>query len=323
MVNQHYTTFKGVSSIGSTMLIGELENNLKSYLDWGLLNIGGFVNVRRPTVSTVDGGGFHILRPSSDPAYSAGTVYESIRKDWVWETGVSYNGYSPIAISGVYINNTFFAPNDATYGHYYDYPNGRVIFTGTIPAASSVSLDYSYRLVQVYKAEEAAWFYNGQYASFLPNDRQWTTDAPSSGNFATPPNMRAQFPSIVIECVPRAKNEPFEMGNSSLWVYQDVLFNIVGETKASRDRLIDIFRFEDDHVIALYDSDTIAHTGGFALDYRGMLVNLSGMYPNLVDSYRFTTAKITKFNPSSVESLSPYLWEAKVRWTMELILNNV
>ena len=43
------TTFKSVSHIGNTLLNSELESNLKSFLDWGFLGIGGWFNVAIPT----------------------------------------------------------------------------------------------------------------------------------------------------------------------------------------------------------------------------------------------------------------------------------
>ena len=323
MVNNDYTRFRGVTSMGDTMLLNELENNLQGFLSWGLLGIGAFVNVYRPTTSTIDSGRFDVLRVSSDPSYPAGTVYESIRKDWVWETGVNFNGHIPISISGVYVNNQFFAPSHVTYGHRYDYPNGRVIFNSSVPTSSGVSLEYSYRTVQVYTSDEADWFFEGQYESYRPGGAQWVTHAPDSGNFAIPPHKRVQFPAIIIEPVPRGVGSPWELGNLAMLSSQDVLFNIVAETRNERNKLVDILRMENDHIIWLYDSDEVVASGAYPLDYRGMLVNSTGTYPYLVDNYRFTTCRFKNVTVSSVEGLSPFLHEGKVRATMELILNNL
>ena len=37
--------FTGVSSINDYLLLSNVENNLKTFLDWGFLNIGGFIKV--------------------------------------------------------------------------------------------------------------------------------------------------------------------------------------------------------------------------------------------------------------------------------------
>jgi len=318
MVN-HYTAFKGVTSIGDTMLMGELENNLKYYLDWCFLQIGAYVNVRIPTVSTVDSGNFHVLRPSLDPTFTEGTVFESIRKGWVWETGVS----GPISISGVYVNGQLFGTGDATYGHYYDYTNGRVVFNNPVPANSGVTLEYSYRTVQVYQYGQAGWFTEGQYESYRPGSAQWTTHAPNSGDFVVPPYQRAQFPAIIIQPVPRVSSRPYELGSKSMYMYRDILFNIVSDNKKLRDNLVDILALENHHTIKLFDTDVVVRSGAAPLDYRGMLVNTSGMYPNLVDTYTFTTAQFQNVVGSEVESRNAYLHQGVVRATMEVILREV
>ena len=81
------TTFQHVSQVGYTLLNSELESNLKSYLDWGFLGIGGWFNVEIPT-SGAFGGTFDQLRLVDDPSYSRGQIWEAARKDWVWEDPV-------------------------------------------------------------------------------------------------------------------------------------------------------------------------------------------------------------------------------------------
>ena len=50
MSEQEYKAgFKNVSSIGDRQVLSSLEHNLKSFLDWSFLNIGGFINVNIPT----------------------------------------------------------------------------------------------------------------------------------------------------------------------------------------------------------------------------------------------------------------------------------
>lgn len=319
---ESYTVFKGVTSIGSTLVMNELENNMKTYLDWGFLNIGGFVNVQIPASSSF-GGNFHQLRQSADPTYASGTVWETIRKDWVWETGVNYQGTSPIAISGVWINNQFYAPGDASWGHYYDYRNGRVVFNNPVPLTSGVSMNYSYRYVQTYVANDAQWFYEGQYDSFKPASTQWATSPLNSGDYSVPPQHRVQYPAIIIEAIPRAYNKPYELGNSALWVEQDVKFNIIAENKWGRNKLIDVLRLEDNHQIYLYNSDDVARSGLNALDYRGMLVNTTGNYPYLVNNFPFVKCYFKETTVAEVESISANLHEGSVRITMEMVLHKI
>ena len=55
------TSFAHVSQVGNTLLNSELESNLKSFLDWSFLGIGGWSNITIPT-SGAYGGTFDNLR---------------------------------------------------------------------------------------------------------------------------------------------------------------------------------------------------------------------------------------------------------------------
>ena len=132
MANPAYTTLSKVNNVGDSLLNSEIENNIKWYLDWGLLGIGGWSDVSIPTPGAY-GGTFDSLRPVQDPAYTDGQVWETARKDWVWETGTAWSGSEvPVQISGTYVNSVLYGTGDATYGHHYDYPLGRVIFDSPI-----------------------------------------------------------------------------------------------------------------------------------------------------------------------------------------------
>jgi hypothetical protein len=61
---QYDAGFQNVSDLNSYYLETQLEDNLKSFLDWGFLNIGGFVNVHRPTVNISNTAGITQYAPT-------------------------------------------------------------------------------------------------------------------------------------------------------------------------------------------------------------------------------------------------------------------
>lgn len=85
--------FTGVNSINDYLFISNIENNLKSFLDWGFLNIGGFINVgeNSNTYNSIP----NKLAVVQDPNYSEGQIWQTQHSDWVWES-IDYNGSSPI-----------------------------------------------------------------------------------------------------------------------------------------------------------------------------------------------------------------------------------
>ena len=313
------TTFKSVSQVGNTLLNSELESNLKSFLDWGMLGIGGWFNVNIPT-SGAWGGTFDQLRIVDDPAYTLGQVWESARKDWVWETGTPYTGTAPIDISGVYINNAFKTTGDATYAHHYNYPLGRVVFDTAISSTSTVKLEYSYRNVQTYIADQAPWWDELQYNSMRVDDL--TFSQISSGNWGILANHRVQMPAVVIEVVPRRMYQPYELGSTNNFITQDVLFHIVAESRWWRNQLVDIISLQKDKTLMLYDSDKLADAAAFPLDYRGMVVNSGNNYSGIVNNtaYQYTTARITDMGVTEMESYNSRLYEGTVRASFEVIL---
>ena len=84
-----YLKFKGISNIGDTLLMSELETNLKSFFDWAMLQIGAWNDVDISTTDIYDGD-FSALRLVRDGSYTDGRVWQGARKDWIWETGVNY-----------------------------------------------------------------------------------------------------------------------------------------------------------------------------------------------------------------------------------------
>jgi hypothetical protein len=126
-----YTTLKGVGRYGETTLSSHIEDGTVGFFNWALLEAGAFFNVSIPT-SGIYGGDSHKLRLVDDPNYTAGQVWEGFRSNWIWESGV-FSDDPPVNISGVHIGGAFYAtrsthPNyNASYAHYIDYANGRVV----------------------------------------------------------------------------------------------------------------------------------------------------------------------------------------------------
>ena len=320
MACEPYTKFNKVSHIGNTLLSSEIENNMKWFLDWAFLGIGGWSNVTMPT-SGAFGGTFDTLRLVNDPSYSNGQVWEGARKDWVWETGSSYEGYDPIQISGVYVNGVLKGTGDATYGHHYNYPLGRVVFDNPISTTDTVKVEYSYRNVQVYVADEAPWWDELQYNSLRVDDTYYSSTG--SGSWGILANHRVQMPAIVLETVPRRRFKPYQLGDTSQFVQQDIVFHIVGENRWWRNQLVDILSYQIDSQLWLFKTDTLIGSGAYPLDYRGMKVSSPLNYDNVVNTpqYRYLLARMTNMSITEMESYDARLHEGTVRATLEVVLD--
>ena len=138
------TSLKGVSNTNRPNVIENIRDNIITFLDWGLINAGGYFNVSAPS-SGHYGGDAHVLRPVRDPRFTDGQVWEAYRSNFVWESGMGVG--TPVSISGVFVDDAFSPRNS---GHYIDYVNGRVVFDTAQTVSSTVKLYYSYKYERIF-----------------------------------------------------------------------------------------------------------------------------------------------------------------------------
>lgn len=319
------TRFKSVSHFGEAQLTNQVEANLKMYLDWAILGIGGWEQITNPASGSF-GGDYARLRPSNDPSYTSGTVWEGFRKDWVWETGVNYsnNGttYNPNPVTGVNISGV----NYGTGSFYVDYPLGRIVLNTGIRISSTVKTNYCYRNVQVYVADQAPWWDELQKASYRVDNAQFLQY--SSGNWSINPNHRVQLPAIVIEAIPTSRSEGRELGNGDLVVYQDILVHVVSEDRYYRNNILDWLRGEQEHTIHLIDLNRVNREGATPLDYRGMVRDATKVYPNLIresgnGGYFLDLLTVNKVQMAEIDTINENLFVGAARLTVELLMRDV
>jgi hypothetical protein len=325
------TQFNHVQSIGKKDRLSGLEDNLKGFLDWSFLQIGGFVNVSIPTsgLVTAPNTGFHILKCVSDPSVPSKT-WEAPRKDWVYENSsyinnpatIAYNPYgsvasglntSPVSFSGVYLNNTFLpAPSGSgNYTYQVNYPLGHIVFNNKVAATSTVTASYSYRYVQVYKASESVWWKEIQKETYNP---QIKTD----GDYSITSNHRVQLPCIMIELIPRTEMIPYQLGTTENIVIQDVLLHVFAPTANQRNNIIDTLLLQKDNSFWLYDVSAVIKNNAYLLNRNGN-INPSGYnYNILIDNFKDHWSTIKKATLSELNNISSSLYNGIVRWSIEI-----
>jgi len=313
--------FVGVDQLTESTLINTLEENMKTYLDWGFLNIGGYINIDIP-VTGLYGGNFHQLKTTETPGYKIGQVWQGPKKDWVWETGVYYNdGYfdnnTPNIIDGIYVNNTFVVgpTGVATTGYHINYPQGQVVFDRPISKNSKVELNYSYRWCQVYKSSSTPWR-ELQELTYKPAPQINQT---TRGEYNTSPHHRVQMPCIIIEPIARSSSRGHQLGTYSLRIDQDILCHVFTETAIDKNRIVDIIRLQEGTWMTLYDPQKVVNNEHNPLDYQGS-VNPSGLvYPDLKRQYQWTKTYFKNIEIMDMESININLYWCTIRITSETI----
>ena len=316
------SSLKGLTRFGDATITTHARENLISFFDNGIVEKSGFINVEIPSTGYY-GGNDHQLRVVDDPRYTYGQVWEGFRSNWVWESGLgaltstddSYPG-----VSGVYVDGTFYSTaTSGSYSHYINHPLGRVIFDSAIDTDSTVTCEYSYKYVNVTRADGLNWFKQIQQNSERSDD---TNFIHNSGEWGILGDNRLQLPAIGIEVVNSRKLTPHALGGGQN-VFTDFLFHCVAEDAYTRDHLVDIVSLQNDKVLEAYDLDQISSNDAFPLDYRGVPVSGALLYAELLSLYQGNRVRLVDASIDSIYSLSPNIHVGTVKLKTEIILFGV
>lgn len=348
------TNLKGFDNVGDSTITTVIQDNLVEFFDWGLLEKGNFFNISIPTTGQY-GGSKHKLRLVDDPRYTSGQVWEGFRSNWVWQSGLSFNKQAKVrqkqliygeeledadaiyplskrlpGVSGVFVGGEFRpASGVGPYSHHVDHPRGRVIFDTAISTSSDVQAEFSYKWINVTRANHP-FFREVQYRSQRA-DRDFNFTG--SGDWSQLAETRLQLPALAIETVKRREIEGYQLGGGQ-YVTTDVLFHVLAETEYTRDKLLDIISLQEGTVIHLFDSDRIGRNDAYPLDWRGSPKPSGLRYPELVTPsadggygyYSYVRGAHLRFKETSItaaDALSPNLYHGVVRTSTEVILPTI
>lgn len=322
-----YENFKGVTNWRDDGYSDNLSYGLRAWIRWALLRTGGFENVLMSQASGLYGGHPAILRPVVDPNFDNGQVWEGIRSDWVWETGVYYT-VEPRACSGVYVDGSFKDTDTevGTYAHYIDYPRGRVVFDSAIDTDSNVRCDYSFRIptVDYSKTKEMQEILYGSL-----NVHRDDFYHAGSGSHSRLAQTRRTLPTIGIELVERRGYSPFQIGGGQV-VYQDVMFYVLATYQDERDKLLNLLGNQNNKVIWIPNIKLMKENAQFPvdIDIYGKPVSNPVQYPTLIAAtgdggFRWAKVALTNASIQSTQQINNWLYRGAVRMTCEAIFQNI
>lgn len=297
--------FQNISDFRTVDYITEFERNLKLFLDYSFLKIGAWVNVDTSDDKCIDMYTMtRYIPPTPLSTAYKNKIFVSKRQNWVWESGIDFGGTYTIVPPSVYVDNVLASTGD----YEIDYEGGRVIFDSAVSTTSEVTVDYSFREVQVYLFNDAFWW------------KQIENDVFSEGveieqniNRILGEN-RIQLPSIVIQTMPSIKTMPYALGSKARYFYHDVDFIIVARTNNMKNKLLSILSQQHDLFITLFNSDDITD---FPLNCSGKSDNPI-LYNTLVDTYPWKCTKVTNIVSADIELPCKDIYMAKVRMTFEI-----
>lgn len=310
-----YTKLAGITNSQDVTLSNILLENFVSFYDWGFLDKGGFYNFQIPS-SGMYGGSKARLAPINDPNYTNGQVWQAHRKNWVWETGTTVG--TPVDISGVFVSGTFRATGNIQQPYYINYPDGQVVFDTAISTSSNVQISYSAKWLNVVPAQGIPWLREIQKGSNRVDSSHFLQRG--SGDWAQLGQSRVQLPALAIEVVPPREMAPYQLGGGQL-ARNDVIFHVITENEWECKNILDQIVYQNDRSIYLYDPNKMAVSGVSVFNYRNELTSharASGMYPFLVDNFRYRDCYIYDSKAQNVVEVNTNLWMGTARCKTEV-----
>lgn len=314
-----YTTLKGFDSLNKFSYEEILEHNIINFFDWGFINKDGFYNVRIPT-SGAYGGDFSRLRPVRDARFTNGQVWEGVRLNWVWESGLT-GSRSPISISGVFVNNTFYPASSGQF--HVDYPNGRIVFTNAISQTATVRVEHSYKWINVISSQNVPWLRKVQQNSFRADDANFLS---GSGEYLNYGQTRIQLPFVAVE-VADGYYKGYELGGSQL-CYKTLKFYVVGED-STVNRIANAISDQNDKTIYLYNTNEVVDANNSPLRWNGSIASGALTYPDMINTYTYTNGvlhgkvSLLESKPQAAQRLTDNIIQKVVTITTEAVLTQI
>lgn len=315
-----YTHLRAFPEVMEALPTEVLQENIIAFLNWGLLEAGGSIDVPVRTPGSDDPNADERLFPVHQQGVTDGRIWQAVHTDWVWETNLE-SVPQPIRPTGVYINGTLVPFGSLSTPFYVNFPSGQVVFDSPIPLTSVVQAAYSWRWVSLY-GQQVPWFRQVVFDSLLIA----TQDLDEDGNVIIKllDKYRVQPPFVIVEPVMTRKMTGYELGNGVHWVEQDFLFHIVAETAFDRNGIADVIMHQQDKTFYIYDVKAKREADTFSLNWRGEMSDSVKMYPQLVDTvanggYRKTSAYFSKMVGQDITLRMP-LYRGVVRATLRFLV---
>ena len=138
------------------------------------------------------------------------------------------------------------------------------------------------------------------------------------GEFDLPAESRIQLPAIAVEIVPKRTLKGYQLGGGQ-FVDTDVLFHCLAEDEFTRNQLVDIVSLQNEKTVWMFDSNKIANSGDFPLDYLGVPVSGALRYPDLLHKYYKGKMRFKNSNVQNMELINSNFYAGIVRMTVETI----
>lgn len=306
--------FKGIESAGVAgySLTDQILTNLKFWIDHNLLIHGGFdiYKIGQDSFFSNDEAN---LKYAPDGRFPDRTVFESVGRGFVWESGIApVNGDPPFRVSGVYVNNNFIPTTDTgKYRHHVDNLNGRIIFDEPLAENDIVSANYCSRAVYTGFADSSEFsnimleaieeFLSGQTPEATPSK-----------------NNSVWLPAIFVEVQSGKVLRGLQLGGGQV-KEKVIVLHVFCDTPGDRNFLLDTLDFQNRAAFWLGDLNTMPSL----FDEFGDVLPGTTNFLDIASQYPYRKLRITDGTCKTINSLNTKLFRGQVRWSVEVDVGGI
>lgn len=305
--------FKGIDSAGVAgfSLTDQILYNLKFWIDHNLLAHGGFdiYKVGQNSFFANDEANLHYV---PDQRFPDRTVFESVGRGFVWESGISpINGDPPFRISGININGAFVPIGDTGPNRFHlDYINGRVIFDESRNENDIISADYCSRAVYTNFADSDVFnlLMLESIEEFL--SKETPSAIPSKEH-------QIWLPAIFLE-LQSGRGRGLQLGGGQV-KERVVVLHLFANDSGYRNMLLDILDFQNRAAFILGDLNSMPQM----FDEFGSVLPGITNFIDMASQYPYRKIRIMDGSCQTINSLNTKLFRGKVTWKIELDIGNI
>lgn len=269
-----------------------LLSNFISYLDWAFTVNGGYVVANQSNIQNLDK---TILKLHDDKAHTLGRVWQSDRKNWVWEPNIGPD-------MKLFVNGS-----EVTSGYKIKPYHGQIVFNEPLPQPSLVKMSHAFKIVDITPEKRVPWVRNIQLGSSQNNkDVSFSSD----GQYAQLGATRIQLPTVLVDVPPVKTQDPYQLGGGKE-LYHEVKFTVIAESESRCTSIVEQIALQQETTIKLYNPITAAESGHIHTDLNGYLLSgdlTNATYPEKIKNNYYRLCFIDKAKTFDVSELTPTLY---------------
>lgn len=291
-----------VCSITDISISEKVEANLISFLDWGFVDKGGYININiNQSGAYVDNRS--ILSKHEDPRTPSIKTFKG-PENWVYQTEVNSDP-APNIVPLVYVNNTL------DLSPVINYKDGLVTPSINVPANGVVKASYSYKWVTFISSRKSGTSRRVDY-----RQNRTDLDDPNSDIIS---EIKIPLPCVSVDVPPVSKSRPYGLDRLGPRIYTFfVNLSIVGESASEASRISDYICLQQGTNFSTFDPRLVVIANDFPLNFNGTL-NSGKNHQQLSEDYPWSTIYIEEAQAYNGAYVHQNIYESFVRLKLELV----